>query len=99
MIVQNGTLRTANNAALGSTIGTTTINDGATLDVGLNDVHLGDEPIYVSGAGVGGNGAIVNNSGDGGYGGNDGSFNQVTMMGDTTIGGSAEWTCAPAAPR
>ena len=54
------------------------------------------KPIVVSGAGVGGNGAIVNNSGgnpiyDGGSGGLTPS---LTLAGNTTIGGNTRMDLA-----
>lgn len=62
-----GTLQLGNAAALGfggnQTIGTgvTTVANGATLD--LNGAGTINEPISLNGAGIGGNGAMVNNSG------------------------------------
>src|SRR5205823_1429612 len=51
---------------LGSTLGTTTIQPGATLDVAntvANSANLaGTEPVIVSGSGVGGAGAITNSN-------------------------------------
>jgi fibronectin-binding autotransporter adhesin len=82
-----GTLRVLNSAALGSTFNGTYVNNGATLDIS-NAVHLGGEPLYVSGAGVGGNGALVNNSGNPAYGGAAGNFYNLTLLGDTVLGGT-----------
>jgi autotransporter-associated beta strand protein len=64
--------------------GATTINPGATLDV--NGQNLGAEPVTVSGAGVGGNGAIVNSGAD-----QLNALRAVTLVGDTTFGGTARW--------
>ena len=47
---------------------------------------LGQEAITASGSGVGGNGAIINSSGYG-FGAIATSFQNLTMAGDTTIGG------------
>lgn len=82
-----GTLRAANSTALGNVGGSTTVNiaGGATLDVTANTVNLGNSLIYVLGAGVSNNGAIVNNGHNTAAGTN---FAYVTMQGDTTFGGS-----------
>jgi autotransporter-associated beta strand protein len=89
--VTAGTLVPANNGALGATNGATIINPGATLDVGANStansVNLGTEPFVVSGAGIGGNGAIVNN----GPVQQQNALRVVTLAGNTTFGGSARW--------
>lgn len=88
--VTAGTLVPANNS-LGTTNGATIINPGATLDVGssgtANAVNLGTEPFIVSGAGVGGNGAIVNNSAVQ----QQNAVRVVTLAGNTTFGGGARW--------
>ncbi|HVM49911.1 MAG TPA: autotransporter-associated beta strand repeat-containing protein, partial [Candidatus Acidoferrum sp.] len=51
--ISGGTLLAASATALGATNGAVTITNGGTLDVGF---HLGGKPVFVSGAGVGGNG-------------------------------------------
>ena len=88
--IRGGTLRVGNNRSLG-TRGPVTIADGATLDLGggLNDtLALAPNTFTVSGSGVGGQGAIVNN-GPYRYGN---VFNtSVTLAGDTTFGGTASW--------
>ncbi len=87
VIVQSGTLRTYNNTALGNPLlSYTYVSNGATLDLGTNTVNLGAEPINVSGAGAGGNGAIINSSGSPTFVGPN--IGQVILLGDTTIGGS-----------
>ena len=83
-----GTLMAGNNSALGDTSFGTTINSGATLDLG--GFNLGDEPIYVSGTGVGSAGAIVNSVSLPGIAQN------VTLLGPTTFGGTASWSINPA---
>ena len=83
--VGGGTLQVLNSASL-ATASLTAISNGATLDIGLNSVALGQEPITVSGAGVNGNGAIVNSSGYSG-GAVATSLQNVTLSGDTAIGG------------
>jgi fibronectin-binding autotransporter adhesin len=82
--ITGGTLRATGIQALGSTTGTTTITDGGTLDV--NGLDLGAENILVSGAGAGGNGAIVNNGG-----GTILNLHRVTLTGPTSFGGGARW--------
>ena len=84
--VAHGTLQAGNLAALGTAAATVMVNSTATLDVNgqkFNNSQL----ITVSGAGVGGNGAIVNNSTN--------SPNQilrnVTLAGNTTFGGYSDW--------
>jgi autotransporter-associated beta strand protein len=90
--VNAGTLVVGNNSALGTTNGSTTIANGATLDVGnptagANAVNLGTELVIVSGSGVGGNGAIVNNTSTA----QQNALQRVTLTGHTVFGGSARW--------
>ncbi len=81
--INGGTVRLAVANALGeNNIAATTIN-GGTLD--LNAQSAGNEPIFVQGTGVGGNGAIINTGANATYGG---SLRYVTMQGDTTVGGN-----------
>jgi autotransporter-associated beta strand protein len=82
--VASGTLQTGSASALGATNGATTVASGATLDV--NGQNLGYEQIIVSGAGVGGNGAIVNSGAS-----QSQALRNVTLQGDTSFGGSARW--------
>ncbi len=81
VLIQEGTLLTGDTGALGTTNGNTTITNGGTLDV--NNLNLGPEPVFVSGAGVGGNGAIIDSSAATGV---QIALTDVTMMGDTTFG-------------
>ena len=86
--VSAGTLRLGNSSALGATTAGTTIQSGATLD--LNGAFAStdsNEPITVSGTGVGGNGAIVNT----GASITNRSFGNLTLAGNTTIGGPNRW--------
>ena len=90
--VNAGTLIVGNNSALGATNGSTTIANGATLDVGnptagANAVNLGNEQIIVGGSGVGGNGAIVNNTGIA----QQNALARVLLTGHTVWGGNARW--------
>lgn len=86
--VNSGTLRPGTANALGSGSGGafdgTTIASGATLDV--NGINLGNELVTVSGAGVGGLGAIVNSGA-----GQNNALHDVLLAGDTTFGGAGRW--------
>jgi autotransporter-associated beta strand protein len=91
--ISNGTLRINNTNALGSwDSGTVTITNGGTLDIGglsaanVNPVFNAKQ-FYIAGAGVGGNGAIVNNSANA----QQNAFQQVTLTADATIGGTNRW--------
>ncbi len=87
ILVQQGTLKLGQtNSPLGSTNGATTIASGATLD--LNDIVAPHEPVIVSGAGVGGLGAIIDSNAAGGVANN---LTDVTMVGNTTFGSSGRW--------
>ena len=83
--VNGGTLQVLNPLSIGSAASTTVAN-GAVLDIGANSVALNSQLLTVSGSGNSGNGAIVNSSG---YSGNAvaTSFQNVLLAGDTTIGG------------
>jgi autotransporter-associated beta strand protein len=84
-IIQGGTLVAMNGAALGSVSGGTTVTNGGTLDVG--GMNLGAEVLTIAGAGVGGNGAIVNNSGVDQIN----ALQQVVLAGSAVVGGNARW--------
>ena len=83
--VNGGTLQVLNPLSIGSAASTTVAN-GAVLDIGANSVALNAQLLTVSGSGNSGSGAIVNSSG---YSGNAvaTSFQNVLLAGDTTIGG------------
>jgi fibronectin-binding autotransporter adhesin len=86
ILVAQGTLRAGNALALGTVAGGTTIGNGATLDVNgqkFNNAEL----ITVSGAGVGGTGAIVNNATNN----VTQALRVVTLTGSTTFGGFSDW--------
>ncbi len=86
--ITNGTLKVGNYRALG-TNRTVTVSGAGTLD--LNNVDLRTNYAHyvtISGAGAGGIGAIVNNSGGGLV---NLGLDRVTLAGDATIGGSARW--------
>lgn len=71
--------------------GLTKLGSGTLLinNSGANTVNLGLERFFVSGAGVGGNGAIINSSGSGTFVAANVAL--VTMTGDTTFGGTGRW--------
>ena len=79
--IQGGTLQLGNGAALGSITSGTTVEPGATLD--LSGQIIGGEPLTISGNGVGGVGALVNNGA-----GQAQELRQITLAGNATIGGS-----------
>lgn len=60
--ISSGTLEIRNNAALGTTVGTTTVTSGASLALSGNITTA--EPIFIAGSGAGSSGAIVNVSGN-----------------------------------
>lgn len=92
-VIKSGMVLASNNAALGSPAAGTFIEDGGTLDVGGSmtgqAMNLNAEAITVTGAGVDGLGAIVNNSGISQFN----ALRIVTLAGDTTFGGvqSGRW--------
>ena len=87
-MVAAGTLKAGYFYAFGANGTSVAIQEGATLD--LNGVALGygygNYAFTVGGSGVGGNGAIVNNSGI------DRWVSKLTLSSDTTFGGSKPWT-------
>jgi len=86
--INEGIVLTQTNSAFGSSAAGTIIASGATLDVGAalaaNNLNLGSEQFTVSGAGVDGKGAIVNNSATSQYN----AFGKINLAGDTTFGGA-----------
>ncbi|HEV2456571.1 MAG TPA: autotransporter-associated beta strand repeat-containing protein, partial [Verrucomicrobiae bacterium] len=79
--VAAGTLQAGSGTALGTADGATIISNTATLDV--NGQTLQTEPVVVSGAGVGGNGAIINSGAD-----DQTALGNVTLAGNTSLGGN-----------
>src|SRR5581483_8194666 len=59
---------------------------GALSKLDADSQNLGFDPIFVRGAGVGGNGAIVNSGA-----GQNNALRDVHMQGDTTFGGAGRW--------
>ncbi len=82
-IISQGLLRVGNSNALGLTTGGTTVENGATLD--LNARSLGGETVTVSGAGMGGKGALVN------LGSNSASGFRLALSADASVGGTARF--------
>jgi|GEM_PF-3791557 len=91
--VKGGTVVAGHNSALGATNNGTVVYAGATLDTA--NFNLGLEPVWVSGAGVNGLGALRN-----GVSSTDTSadFRDVTLTGDTTFGGVGRWDLRANAP-
>ena len=92
IIVAQGTLEAGSGGAFGNgstVIVTNNVTTSATLDVNgqtLQTATIGATTFVVNGAGVDGNGAIVNSGAS--------SINalvNVTLAGDTTFGGNARW--------
>jgi autotransporter-associated beta strand protein len=83
VIVKNGILALDNASALGTTLGSTSISNGATLN--LKSIALGGrvETIYVLGAGQAGMGALYS---DRPALTDTDSFRDVRLLGDTTVG-------------
>jgi len=87
-VIQDGVLKLGNTRALGATNATILITNGGTLD--MVD-HQPAQPVIVSGAGVDGQGAIIDSTASGGV---EANLQDVIMTGDTTLGcpqASARW--------
>ncbi|MBN2580351.1 MAG: PEP-CTERM sorting domain-containing protein [Pirellulales bacterium] len=78
--IDAGTLVVGNAAALGSTVGGTTVNNGGTLE--LNGLDIGMEQVTAQGAGVDGLGAIVNTTNA------SATIRNLVLSGPVTLGGS-----------
>lgn len=85
--VNEGTLKIGHANALAGNTGVT-VASGATIDANGNSPGARYDSLTVSGTGVGGNGAVVNN---GAALVNLNHFNAITLAGDTTWGGSARY--------
>ena len=97
--IQNGTLQSQNNLALGSIPGgTVTITNGGTFDMGgdgtQNDANFGTKQFNIAGSGVGGNGAIINSAGVQ----QQDAFQNVVLGADATIGGLNRWDIRGGSP-
>ena len=65
-----------------------TVTNNATLDFGGANI-TGNKPVFVSGTGVNNSGALINSSFD-----MDNTTLSITLLGNTTIGGSSRWDLA-----
>lgn len=89
LTVGGGTVVPGNSSAFGAATGSLYITNGGTVD--LNGFSLNARPIIVSGTGVGGNGAIINNSSSAVYD-NPGGLTSITLSGNATFGaGVSRW--------
>lgn len=84
IVVNDGMIKPTIATGLGNTNGGTFIANGGTLDV--NALALTNEPITVEGAGVSGNGAIINSGAA-----QQNAFRVMTLSGDATLGGTNRW--------
>lgn len=84
-VVNGGTLQAGSTTAAG-TIGLT-VNSGATFDANGNSLGV---PVVAAGLGVGGTGALVSDSGTGGA-----LTGGITLMTNTSVGGSPAWSFDP----
>ncbi|NLF99608.1 MAG: hypothetical protein GX565_05600, partial [Lentisphaerae bacterium] len=89
--INEGTVVARHNTAFGTTAAGTFIADGATLDIGgglnVDTLNLGAELFTVSGSGVDGQGAIVNNHANRQLN----AFGRLVLAGDTTVGAVGRW--------
>jgi len=89
--INEGTFVARHNTAFGTTAAGTFIADGATLDIGgglnVDALNLGAELFTVSGSGVDGQGAIVNNHANRQLN----AFGRIVLAGDTTVGAIGRW--------
>ncbi len=92
--ISGGTLQAQNASALGAATGTVTITNGATLD--LDGSYITSKSYLVSGAGIGGNGAIINSGGSIFENSPQGVTN-ITLQGNATLGGPSRWDMGSAA--
>lgn len=87
-VIVNGTLVLGSATALGPAANATsiTVSNAGTLD--LNGMVVQAAQAYLSGAGAGGNGAVVNSGAAGA------TLQFVILNGDTTFGGTSDWRVA-----
>ena len=81
IVVKRGVYKLGANTGLGSTVGSTTVENGAALDV--NNFVAPHEPVLVSGGGHLGQGAITDTATGTGVANN---LTDVTLLGDTVFG-------------
>ena len=104
LVVNGGIVRPDQNGAFGGTGSGVTIASGATLDLGCDSavggtkagdsLYLNLEEFTVSGAGIDGGGAIVNN----GNASQMNAINRIYLSGDATFGGKSRWDIRNNAP-
>ncbi len=96
--IRQGILVAQNNAAFGNASTGTVVESGATLDVGgtmaANGLTIGAESFTVSGAGVNGMGAIVNN----GSADQQNALSRITLVDNTIFGGGRRWDIRGSTP-
>ncbi len=84
--ITGGTVRTGSWAM--TSVASLTVTNGGILDFYGNTL-AGNKPVFISGGGVAGSGALYNSGGD--------FYNQmlnITLVGDATFGGSHRWDLA-----
>lgn len=90
-LIRGGTVIVPNNASLGVAGGQTVVTNGGTLDLGGSAgpeaLNLGNRVLIVSDTGVGGAGAVVNNSPNSQFN----AVQQMVLAGNTTFGGLNRW--------
>jgi autotransporter-associated beta strand protein len=90
IVITGGTVRPGNAVGLGAIGKPVNVSGGGTLDFnGFNDTSRNYE-FTISGAGVGGAGAVINSGGGGNFG-----PRYLILAGDATIGGSGRWDVRP----
>ncbi len=97
-VIKSGVVVAQNSAAFGSAVTGTVIESGATLDIGstlaANALNLGNEVFTVSGTGVNGLGAIVNDK----AAQQISAFGKIVLAGDTTFGAVGRWDIRSSTP-
>jgi len=90
-IVSQGVLRLGNGAALGDTGQGTIVGDGATLDI--NAQTLSTEVVTISGSGVNGVGALINNGAE-----QANALGRIVLGANASIGGTGRWDLRTSGP-
>lgn len=94
LVTNNSTLKLGSSTALGGGSGATIIADGSTLDV---NGYAATKSIFVSGAGVGGNGALTDTGGAIYDNPGPGLATNIVLTGDTTFAFPTRWDLGSAA--
>jgi fibronectin-binding autotransporter adhesin len=84
VVISGGTLAAGVGSALGAVSSGTFVTNGGTLEI--NGQNLGFERITISGAGVGGTGAVINTGTD-----QADAIRYLDLAGDAAVGGTARW--------